>query len=110
MQNKNHLIYQLDYLKILIEEDRYGESLDKSKEFIQNLEQTCSLINHKFDNGEIELSKAMTKTKPNQWLFLNKTWIKVLEITKNEITFEINKGNVLKRIYSLRSDKKVIIE
>jgi len=108
MQNKDHLLFQLDYMKVLLEEDRYGETFDKAKELIQNLEQTCKSIYAKFDNGEIELSKALTKTKPNQWVFLNKTWIKVLQITKNEITFEINKGNILKRIYNLRNEKHLV--
>jgi len=110
MQTKEHLLTQLDYLKILIEEDRFGESHDRLHEFKENLISTCKTALDKFKDVELELPKTLIKTKPNQWVYLNRTWIKVISITKSEICFEINKGNILKKLYRVKKDIALAIK
>jgi hypothetical protein len=102
MQTKENLITQLDYIKILIDEDRHGESHDRIEELRENLNETCNSIKDKFNSAQLELPKSLIKTKPNQWIFINQTWVKILSITKQEITFELNKGNTVKSKYTVK--------
>lgn len=102
MQTKEHLITQLDYIKILIDEDRIGESHDKIEELRVNLNDTCNKIKDSFTSSDLEIPKSLIKTKPNQWIFIKQNWVKVINISKSEITFELNKGNKIKSKYTIK--------
>lgn len=102
MQSKEHLITQLDYIKILIDEDRLGESHDRIEELRLNLNDTCNKIKDKFTSAQLEIPKSLIKTKPNQWIFLDQNWVKIISINKQEITFEVNKGNTIKSKYTIK--------
>jgi len=102
MQTKDHLMTQLDYIKILLDEDRIGESHDRIEELRINLNETCNKIKDSFNSSDIEIPKSLIKTKPNQWMFINQNWIKIVSITKQEITFEVNKGNTLRKKYTIK--------
>lgn len=99
MQTKDHLLTQLDYIKILIDENRLAESHDRLDELKSNLSLTCDKIKEKMVTSQIEIPKSLTKTKPNQWMFINQNWVKVISINKQELTFELNKGNTAKIKY-----------
>ena len=102
MQTKEHLMTQLDYIKILIDEDRLGESHDRIEELRENLNESCSRIIDKFNSSQLELPKSLVKTKPNQWVFLNQNWVKIISITKQDIVFELNKGNTVRTKYTIK--------
>ena len=80
---------QLDYVKILLEEDRAGEALNHLKDICRELETKCFVTASKLNDQEIEIPKSLTKTKPQNWIFLKETWLKLISIKGDDIYFEI---------------------
>ena len=92
MDNTTTYLTQIDYIRILIEDSRHGEALNYLKILTTDIEKICVLQATKFDNVEIDLPKSMVKTKPANWLFLNETWMKLIDIKNNHISLEISDG------------------
>jgi hypothetical protein len=87
----NHLT-RLDYIKCLIEENRMGEALDNMKSMCTDLESICIGHARRFDDRSLEIPKALVRTKPHNWMFLNETWVKLIGMNDSQIHLEISNG------------------
>ena len=64
--NEQHTT-QLDYVKILLEEDRSGEALNHLKDICRELETKCLVTANKLKDLELDIPKSLIKTKPLNW-------------------------------------------
>ncbi len=95
------LTTQLDYIKTLIEESRYGEASDAVTNLNADLQDKVTSMRKHIEDEPVSLPKALTKTKPNEWLLINNDWYKMRKITKTELVLEINKQNVITKQYNV---------
>lgn len=95
------LTTQLDYIKTLIEENRYGEASDAVINLNADLEDKVRDMREKIETQAVSLPKSLTRTKPNEWLLIKDDWYKMRKITKTELVLEINKQNVITKAYSV---------
>jgi len=93
MSNKTTAyLTQLDYIKILLEEQRIGEASDLLNELNTTIKINCKEEAEKLNNAtEIEIKQSIKNTKPNNWVFVNNIWAKLLSVSRNEIQLEIAK-------------------
>ena|ERR1039457_4581854 len=90
-KNDVQLITQLDYIKILLEENRYGEASDLTSELSKRLDNKVQKIAEDFRLYQLNLPKCLVKTKANEWININENWYKVKKISKTEIILELNR-------------------
>lgn len=83
---------QLDYVKILLEDDRDGEALNHLRDICRELETKCQVSANMLKDANLEIPKSLTKTKPHNWIFLKETWVKLLSIKDDNIYLEITDG------------------
>lgn len=95
------LTTQLDYIKTLIEENRYGEASDAVINLNSDLEEKVREMREKIEAETVRLPKSLTRTKPNEWLLIKDDWYKMKKITKTELILEINKQNVVTKAYQV---------
>ena len=101
MNNTTSYLTQIDYIRILLEESRHGEALNYLKIISDDLERNCVIQANKFDGQELELPKSFIKTKPEKWLFLNETWMKLIDIKDGFISLEISDGITIKNKFKI---------
>jgi hypothetical protein len=99
IKDKPYLVTQLDYMKILIEEEKWGEASEIMSSLNQNLDNKISVLKNELENANLVLPKALTKSKVNEWLCINYNWYKLKKITKNELILELNKNNIVTKSY-----------
>lgn len=92
---------QLDYVKILLEEDRAGEALNHLRDICRDLETQCFVSASKLKDIELEIPKSLIKTKPQNWIFLKETWLKLISIKDNDIYLEITDGVSIKNKFKI---------
>jgi len=92
---------QLDYIKILLEDDKNGEALNHLRDICRDLETTCQVSANKLSETELNIPKALTKTKPHNWIFLKETWVKLLAIKGDDIFLEITDGVSIKNKFKI---------
>lgn len=92
---------QLDYVKILLEEDRAGEALNCLKTICKELETKCLVTASKLTDIEFEIPKSLIKTKPQNWVFLKETWLKLISIKDDNIYLEITDGVSIKNKFKI---------
>lgn len=90
-KSSSEFINQLDYIKLILEDNRHGDALNKLKSLCDDLQHKCDNDRSKFP-AELELPKSLVKTKPKNWLFLNETWVKLLGVKGDTIHLEVTKG------------------
>lgn len=102
-----HYLTQLDYIKILLEEDRNGEALNHLRSITSDLEAVCKSEAERL-NTELEMTKAETKTKPENWIYVNNTWAKLIEIDSDvrTIALEVSKGISIKTTFKINGTTK----
>lgn len=86
---KNNYITQLDYIRILLEEEKYGEALNNISHIKNNLETQCENI---LNNIDIDIDMLKTDLKPGMWYYINQTWLKFIGIKNNFAIYEIANG------------------
>lgn len=106
-KEKTKLITQLDYAKILIEDNRYGEASDIISEVNVSLENKIIDMANCVNNSSVELPKSLTKTKPNEWFTINEVWYRMKSISKEELVVALNKNNVIKMTYKINKNLKI---
>jgi hypothetical protein len=99
IKDKPYLVTQLDYMKILIEEEKWGEASEIMSSLNQNLDNKISVLKNELENANLVLPKTLTKSKVNEWLCINYNWYKLKKITKNELILELNKNNIVTKSY-----------
>lgn len=94
---------QLDYIKCLIEDNKIGEALGNLKSMCKDMECLC-IGQADAMNGDnaIEIPKSLVKTKPQNWVFLNETWVKLIGMKDNVIHLEVSDGITIKNKYVIR--------
>ena len=92
---------QLDYVKILLEEDRASEALNHLRNICKELETKCLVTANKLKDQEFEIPKSLIKTKPSNWIFLKETWFKLISIKDDNIYLEITDGVSIKNKFKL---------
>jgi len=92
---------QLDYVKILLEEDREGEALNHLKDICRELETNCIVTANKLKDTELNIPKSLIKTKPQNWIFLKETWMKLININGDDIFLEITDGVSIKNKFKV---------
>lgn len=92
---------QLDYVKILLEEDREGEALNHLKDICRDLETKCLVTANKLKDTELQIPKSLIKTKPQNWVFLKETWLKLIAIKGDDIFLEITDGVSIKNKFKI---------
>lgn len=100
MRNVNHLT-QLDYIKVLLDEDREGEALNHLKQIARDLEAKCLVTAKKLEETEFDIPKALIKTKPQNWIFLKENWVKLVSIQHDNICLEITDGVSIKTKFKI---------
>ena len=103
-----YYITQLDYIKILLEEHKEGEALNNLKDICKNLESNCLVTANKLKDTEFDIPKALIKTKPQNWIFLKETWMKLISIKENDIYLEITDGVSIKNKFIIDGKSKVL--
>jgi len=98
--NEQHTT-QLDYVKILLEEDRSGEALNHLKDICRELETKCLVTASKLKDLELDIPKSLIKTKPLNWIFLKETWFKLISIKDDNIYLEITDGVSIKNKFKV---------
>jgi hypothetical protein len=83
---------QLDYVKCLIEENRIGEALENLKTICNDLEYICVDQAERLNQDELVIPKSIVKTKPQNWMFLNETWVKMIGVSGDTIQLEVSNG------------------
>lgn len=86
-------ITQLDYIKVLLEEDRIGEALNYVNILSKGLETECKIISDDLNQiDEIAISNVDIKIKPGNWMNVNNAWIKLLERNEQNkiMVFEVS--------------------
>lgn len=106
-KEKLKILTQMDYAKILIEDNRFGEASDIIASIENQLETRVKNIASRVDNTQIELPKQLTKTKVNDWLTINEVWYRMKSITKEELIVSLNRNNVVKMAYKVNKNLKV---
>ena len=92
---------QLDYIKILLEEDRDGEALNHLKSLCKSLEAKCIVTANILKDKELSIPKSLTKTKPQNWIFLKETWMKLIAFKGDDIFLEITDGVSIKNKFKI---------
>ena len=94
------LITQLDYIKVLLEENRYGEASDLTSDLSKKLDDKVQKIAEDFKLRQLNLPKYLTKTKANEWVIINENWYKVKKISKTEVILELNRQFSITKEYT----------
>jgi hypothetical protein len=92
---------QLDYVKILLEENREGEALNHLKDICKALEAKCIVTANMLKDAELQIPKSLIKTKPQNWIFLKETWMKLISIKGDDIFLEITDGVSIKNKFKI---------
>lgn len=92
---------QLDYIKILLEDGKKGEALNHLRDICRELETTCQVTATKLSETELNIPKSLIKTKPQNWIFLKETWVKLLAIKGDDIFLEITDGVSIKNKFKI---------
>lgn len=100
---------QLDYVKILLEENREGEALNHLKDICRELETKCIVTAEKLKDLELDIPKSLIKTKPQNWIFLKETWFKLINIKNDDIFLEITDGVSLKNKFTVDGKSKTSV-
>ena len=87
---------QLDYIKILLEDEKSGEALNQLKDICRELENKCQITANQLRDTELKIPKSLIKTKPQNWIFLKETWLKLIAIKGDDIFLEITDGVSIK--------------
>jgi hypothetical protein len=85
-------VMQLDYIKILLEDGKDGEALNSLRDMCSQVERGCKVTASRLDGTILDMPKALVKTKPMNWLFLNETWLKLLSLERDSAKFEVTNG------------------
>lgn len=99
-KNDVQLITQLDYIKVLLEENRYGEASDLTSELSKRLDEKVHKIAEDIKLRQLNLPKYLTKTKANEWVIINENWYKVKKVSKTEIILELNRQFTITKVYT----------
>ena len=91
MTNTNKYITQLDYIKVLLEENRIGEAMNFVEILSKGLDKECNEIANTIEKSDIVINKTQLKTKPNNYMYIKDTWVKLLQLDKENISLEVNK-------------------
>lgn len=106
-RDKMKMLTQLDYIKILIEDDRLGEASDIIYDVSSNIELKLKNIAEKVNNSNVELPKVLVKTKANEWLNINDVWYKMKSINKDQIIVALNRNNTVQMSYKINKNLKI---
>ena len=101
MTNTSKYITQLDYIKVLLEENRIGEAMNFVEILSIGLQKECETIKNSIENQEIIIDKLQLKTKPNNYMYIKDTWVKLLERDKENIGLEVCKNVTVKTTYKV---------
>ena len=101
MTNTNKYITQLDYIRVLLEENRIGEAMNFVDILSKGLEKECTSIANTIENNNLVIDKVQLKTKPNNYMYIQDTWVKLLQMDKENISLEVNKNIVVKTTYKV---------
>lgn len=100
------LITQMDYAKILIEDERYGEASDIIYTINDIIDNKVKKIADTMHIADLEIPKSLVKTKSNEWKLLNNNWVKFKSISKENVTLYLNRNNIIEKQYKI--NKKAI--
>lgn len=98
---------QLDYVKILLEENREGEALNHLRDICAELETKCQVTAKRLSENELDIPKSLVKTKPENWIFLQETWVKLLAIKDDDIYLEITDGLSIKNKFKVNGKQNI---
>lgn len=98
------LITQLDYVKILIEEEKYGQASDMIFDVSVVIDSKVKKIYDNLIENNLEIPKILVKTKPNEWKFLNNNWVKFKSINKDNIVLYLNRNNLVQKQYTVNKN------
>lgn len=99
---ENNVITQIDYIRILIEENRWGEASDLIDELKYEVSLKINKIKADTENMMLNLPKSLIKSKPDNWVVINDNWYKMKKISKNELILEISKNILIKKEYTIK--------
>lgn len=106
-KQKEKYITQLDYIKILLEEDRLGEALNYTNILSTGLQQDCELLAETFNRTRVlNITKEQSKTKNGNWIFLRDSWFKLLDKDKSMIHLEVCKNIEIKIPYNVINENQ----
>ena len=106
-KNKAKYITQLDYIKVLLEEDRFGEALNYTNILSGNLNTECEIIAETFNNGNpIQITKDQMKTKPGNWMFIRDSWVRLIAKDSDTIHLEVSKNIEIKMPYNVVNENQ----
>ncbi len=101
--DKARLINNIDYIKLLIEEDRYGEAYDmlQQEQIIINSNNVNNLQSLELID-EIEISKEQLNIRPGNYINVENIWIKLIAKDKEKICLSIDSEKIIEKKYKIK--------
>lgn len=100
--NNNNLITQLNYIKTLLEENRLGDANDMLSSLNNEIHTKCIKTANELNNNELLINKTQLNTKPNNSIYINGQWVKLININKNELEIQISNNIKIKTKYKIQ--------
>lgn len=98
-------ITQINYIKVLLEENRIGEAFNYVNILSDGLEQTCEKIVNNLDITDgLTITKKDEKTKPGNWLYIDNNWLKLINKNDEQLHLEISKNIQVKTKYKILNE------
>lgn len=99
---ENITLTQLDYIKILIEDNRWGEASDLIDDLKSDVLYKLLKIKNETERLSLNLPKSLIKSKPDNWTCINDNWYKLKKISKTELILELSKNIKITKQYTIQ--------
>lgn len=91
MRAISQYITQIDYIKLMIEDNRFGEALNILRNLSNDLETKCHEQADAISKADITFTRDQLKNKIGNYVHINNTWCKIISKSISELELEISK-------------------
>jgi hypothetical protein len=107
-KEKTKIITAINYIKVLLEEDRLGESIKYINLLKNDIESESDVLIMKLE-GDLIINKEQLKTKPGNFIYIHDMWFKLISLNKNDRTIhlEARPGVEINKKYTILNESTV---